>query len=147
VIQALPQTIYQAWMDPEALMAWLPPRGMRGQLDEFDPREGGRYRMTLTYRGADHTAPGKSSEHADVIRGLFSQLVPNRRVVQLVEFESDDPAFAGTMTMTWTITPVPEGTEVTIQCENVPTGIRQEDHHVGLRASLENLAAFTERMS
>lgn len=102
--------------------------------------------MALVYEEADSAAPGKSSKNTDVIRGTFLRLVPDERIVQLVEFESEDPAFAGTMTMTWTFRGVSEGTEVTIRCENVPAGIRQEDHELGLRASLENLAAFTEQV-
>ncbi len=46
--------------------------------------------------------------------------------------------------MTWTLTVVLAGTEVTIVCENVPEAIRKEDHDVGLRSSLENLAEYTE---
>lgn len=100
--------------------------------------------MALTYEGAEHT-PGKSSEHADVVEGRFVELVPNVRVVQLIDFESDDPEFAGTMKMTWSLARVPTGTEVSISCENVPDGISKEDHAVGLASSLENLAAFVER--
>jgi uncharacterized protein YndB with AHSA1/START domain len=141
VIMASPRTIYQAFVDPEALVSWLPPKGMKGRLHEFDPREGGTYRMVLTY---DHSAPGKTFEHSDVVRGRFLELVPDERMVQSVEFESEDPAFAGAMRMTWTLAAVPGGTEVTILCANVPEGIRQEDHDAGLRSTLENLAAFTE---
>lgn len=57
---------------------------------------------------------------------------------------SDDPSFAGKMTMTWTLAAVQEGTEVTVVCEEVPEGIRREDHDAGLRSTLKNLAAFTE---
>jgi hypothetical protein len=64
--------------------------------------------------------------------------------VQLVEFDSEDPVFAGEMIMTWTLAAVSEGTTVTIVCENVPEGVRKEDHDVGLRSTLENLAVFTE---
>ncbi|MFC5651153.1 SRPBCC domain-containing protein [Paenibacillus solisilvae] len=64
--------------------------------------------------------------------------------MQVVEFESEDPVFAGEMIMTWTVAAVPEGTMVTIVCENVPEGIRKEDHDVGLRSTLENLAVYTE---
>jgi len=67
-----------------------------------------------------------------------------RSIVQAVEFQSEDPAFAGEMIMTWTLAAVPEGTKVTIVCENVPEGIRKEDHDIGLRSTLENLAIFTE---
>jgi uncharacterized protein YndB with AHSA1/START domain len=144
VIRASPHDIYQAYMDPQALVSWLPPEGMQGRIDTFDPREGGIYRMALTYEQPDHSVPGKTSEHSDIVGGRFLELVADERIVQLAEFESEDPAFAGAMKMTWTLTAVPGGTEVVILCENVPEGIRQEDHAAGLKSTLENLAAFVE---
>jgi len=144
VILASPRTIYQAFLDPEAVVSWLPPKGMKGHVYAFDAREGGAYRMSLTYEGPDHSAPGKSSEHADIFRGRFVKLIPDERIVQLVEFESEDPAFAGVMTIDWSLADVPGGTEVTVRCENAPEGVRPDDHETGMRSSLENLAAFTE---
>jgi uncharacterized protein YndB with AHSA1/START domain len=144
VIRASPHDIYQAYMDPQALVSWLPPEGMQGRIDSFDPREGGTYRMALTYEQRDHSVPGKTSQHSDVFRGRFLKLVAGERIVQVVEFESEDPAFAGAMKMTWTLTAVPGGTAVAILCENVPAGIRQEDHAAGLKSTLDNLAAFLE---
>lgn len=144
VIKASPQSIYRAFVDPMALISWLPPKGMKGHIYEFDARSGGAYRMSLIYVGTDHSTRGKTSEHTDVIKGRFLEFIPNERIVQLTEFESEDPAFAGEMRMTWMFEAVPEGTRVTIVCENVPEGIRKEDHDVGLRSSLENLAVFTE---
>jgi uncharacterized protein YndB with AHSA1/START domain len=144
VIRASPRTIYQAFVNPQALISWLPPKGMTGEIHSFDPRAGGAYRMTLSYKGSDHATVGKTTEHSDTVEGQFVELVPDERIVQRVAFESDDPAFAGAMTMTWALKPVPGGTEVTIICENVPDGISQEDHDAGLRSTLENLAAFTE---
>jgi len=144
VIAAPPQVIYEAFLDPDAWIKWLPPKVMRGRMQEFHPHAGGSYRMTLTYDDPNHSAAGKSSDHTDIVRGRFVELVANKRLVQVVEFESEDPAFAGPMTMTWSLVPVAGGTEVTIVCENVPEGIRQEDHDAGLRSTLENLAAFTE---
>jgi uncharacterized protein YndB with AHSA1/START domain len=94
-IMASPRTIYQALLDPEALVSWLPPQGMKGHIFMFDPREGGIYRMALTYDGSYHSTPGKTSEHSDVVRGRFLELVPDERIVQQVEFESEDPAFRG----------------------------------------------------
>ncbi|MDK1384072.1 SRPBCC domain-containing protein [Sinorhizobium sp. 8-89] len=64
--------------------------------------------------------------------------------MQQAEFESNEPAFAGTMTITWTLSAVPDGTVVTVTCENVPEGILQQDHDAGLGSTLANLAAFTE---
>lgn len=125
-------------------MAWLPPAGMRGRMHEFDPRPGGRYQMSLVYESPDRAAPGKTTEDADVVEGRFVELVPSERVVQGVTFDSDDPAFAGVMTMHWILTPAGDGTDVSVRAEDVPVGIRKEDHDAGLRSSLENLAAFVE---
>lgn len=143
VIMTSPQTIYQSFLNPEALVSWLPPKGMSGHIDMFEPREGGTYRVTLTYE-IDQSNPGKTSENTDVAQGKFVELVPDKRIVQSVEFDSEDPAFSGEMTQKWLLEAIPEGTKVTIVCENVPEGIRKEDHDTGLRSTLENLANFTE---
>jgi uncharacterized protein YndB with AHSA1/START domain len=144
VIMASPRTIYQAFLDPEAVASWRPPEGMKARIYAFDPREGGRFRMSFAYTDIDHRVRGKTSEHADVFQGRFLELVPNERIVELIEFESDDPAFTGAMTIITTLAAVSGGTEVTILCENVPSGIRPSDHQTGLTSTLKNLAAFTE---
>lgn len=143
VIHATPAAIYRALLDPEALAAWRPPAGMTGRFDMFDGREGGRYRMTLTYEDAGQ-GHGKSSDDEDTVQGRFAELVPDTRVVELVEFESDDPAFAGTMRITTSLKPVSGGTEVSMVCEQVPYGISAEDHQIGLASTLANLAAHVE---
>ena len=143
VIRASPEGVYQAFVSPEAILAWRAPTGMRMSIEAFDPREGGAFRLRLDYEGDDHV-PGKSSESADIVHGRFGALEPNRRIVELVDFESDDPAFAGTMTVTTTLTPVAEGTEVMIRCDDVPLGIGQGDHEAGMDSSLENLARYVE---
>ncbi|WP_077603416.1 SRPBCC family protein [Oceanobacillus sojae] len=144
VIMASPQNIYQAFVNPKALISWLPPNGMSGYVDTFDPKEGGVYRMTLTYE-MDESKPGKTSENTDVTQGRFLELAPDKRIVQSVNFDSEDPAFSGEMIQSWLFEAVSEGTSVTIVCENVPEGIRKEDHDTGLRSTLENLAVFIEK--
>lgn len=107
VIAAPSRAIYQAFLDPAAVATWRPPKGMSAVIHEFDPREGGAYRMALVYADAGHAVRGKTSEHADVFTGRFLELVPDERIVELVEFESDDPAFADAMTIVTTMTAVP----------------------------------------
>jgi uncharacterized protein YndB with AHSA1/START domain len=143
IIRATPEAIYEAFVDPEAQARWLPPSGMTGKFDAFDPRPGGDYRLTLTYTGA-HAGAGKSADDADRVAGRFVELVPGERIVQTADFESDDPAFAGTMTMIWSLHSVPGGTEVTIEAFDVPPGISAEDHAQGMASTLANLAAFLE---
>jgi len=143
VIAAPPERVYNALIDPEALAAWLPPAGMSGRFERFDARPGGSYRLVLTYAGPS-ASRGKSSADSDIVEARFVELVPGMRVVQAVEFESSDPANAGTMTMTWDLTPVDAGTRVDIRAEDVPSGISAEDHAAGLNSSLANLGAYLE---
>ncbi|GAK12477.1 SRPBCC domain-containing protein [Geomicrobium sp. JCM 19039] len=140
IIMADAETIYRAFLDPALFASWLPPEGMSGQVDTFDAQVGGTYRMILTYDQASFT--GKTSENTDVYQGKFVELVPNERIVQIVMFESTDPAYSGEMTQKWLIQSLSEGTKVTVVCEDVPNGIRKEDHQVGLTSTLENLAKF-----
>ncbi len=144
LVRAPRGALYRALLDPQAVATWLPPRGMTGEVLAFEAREGGAYRIRLSYGSTDHRAAGKTSKHADVAEGVFVSLDPDRRVVQRVEFESADPAFAGAMTISWILADAPGGTEVAALCENVPSGISPQDHAEGLRSSLENLAAFVE---
>ena len=78
-------------------------------------------------------------------QALHVEIVPDVSVVQAVDFVSDDPAFAGTMTMTWKITAVDGGTRVDITADDVPDGISAEDHANGLASSLANLAEYVEK--
>ncbi|WP_030751323.1 SRPBCC family protein [Streptomyces sp. NRRL F-5135] len=143
VIAAPQTTVYDALLTPEALEAWLPPDGMRGRIERWDPRTGGGFRMVLTY--LDPTgSPGKTSDATDVVDVRFADLIPPERVVQRAVFEADDPSYAGTMTMTWHLAATGEGTEVTVTATDVPPGIDQADHETAIAASLANLASYVE---
>jgi uncharacterized protein YndB with AHSA1/START domain len=139
VIPAPRERIYAALLDPSALETWLPPDNMRGRVLEFDARPGGGYRMELTYLDGSR---GKSSEHSDITQVTFVDLLPGERIVQRVAFDSDDPSFAGTMTMTWSLTETRDGTQVEVRADDVPPGIPPDDHASGLVSSLENLAGY-----
>lgn len=143
VIKAAPDRVYAALTDPDALSVWLPPTGMTGRFDRFDLREGGSYRLVLTYEDTLDSR-GKATADTDVVEARFLDLAPGKRVVQAVEFESDDPAFAGTMIMRWELSTIGDGTRVTITADDVPDGISAEGHAAGLASSLENLSGFVE---
>lgn len=134
---------FSALTSRDALLAWLPPEGMHGAFERFDMREGGSYRLVLTYDDAT-ASPGKTSADADVSEVRVSQLVLGELVVQEVDFESDDPTFQGTMRMEWRVRSVEGGTEVELSARNVPPGVRARDHAQGLTSSLANLAAYLE---
>jgi uncharacterized protein YndB with AHSA1/START domain len=122
---------------------WLPPDDMTGKMLRFDFREGGSYRMLLTY-AAPREGRGKTSEDSDEVEVRLTKLEDGRRIEQEVTFESEDPLFSGVMRMIWTFQPQDERTLVTIRAENVPEGIRPEDHDAGLNSSLEKLARLVE---
>ncbi len=143
VIPASPERVYAALIDPHALTTWMPPEGMSGRFEHFDARPGGSYRMILTYTDASG-APGKTTDASDVVDAHFVELVPDERIVLAGDFVSDDPAYAGSMTMTWELTGVEGGTRVEIRAENVPDGISAEDHAAGFASSLANLAGYLQ---
>lgn len=142
VIDASPARTFAALIDRQALEEWLPPSGMTGRFEHFDPRPGGSYRFVLSY--GDAGVRGKTTPDSDVAEVRFLEITPNELMVQAVDFISDDPSFAGTMTMTWELRPTGEATQVEIRAENVPAGISPDDHAVGMASSLENLATFVE---
>ena len=144
MIRVAPEKVYAALVDPEALAVWLPPAGMTGKIERFDLRPGGSYRMVLTYTDPS-TSRGKSTADSDVVEAHFVDIVPGVRVVYAVDFVSDDPAYTGTMTMTWQVTAVDGGTRVDITADDVPDGVSEADHAAGLTSSLTNLANYLEQ--
>jgi uncharacterized protein YndB with AHSA1/START domain len=143
VIAAPLERVYAALVDPDSLGAWLPPDGMSGRFERFDARPGGSYRLVLTYDDPSGSA-GKASTDSDIVEARFVEMIPNVKVVQAVDFVSDDPAYGGTMTMTWQVTSLDLGTRVDVTAEDVPEGISAEDHAAGLASSLANLASHLE---
>lgn len=136
--------MYGALLDPESIEVWLPPDEMTGRVERWDPRVGGGFRMTLTYLDATG-GPGKTSDGTDVVDMEFADLVPGERVVHRAVFESDDPAYAGVMTMAWSLADSGDGTEVTVTATDVPVGIDQDVHEAAIASSLAKLAAHLER--
>jgi uncharacterized protein YndB with AHSA1/START domain len=143
VIDAPVARVFDALVNRDALESWLPPGDMTGRFERFEPTPGGSYRLVLTYADPT-TARGKSSADSDVVEARYVDIEPNERVVQAVHFVSDDPAFAGTMTMTWAVREVDGGTRVELIADDVPDGISADDHAEGLTSSLENLARYVQ---
>ncbi|MGE6733034.1 SRPBCC domain-containing protein, partial [Streptomyces sp. NPDC059900] len=81
--------VYQALVDADAIARWRVPVGMSSHVHAFDAREGGRFRVSLTYDEPSGT--GKSASHTDTYHGHFAKLVPDEQVVEVLAFESDDP--------------------------------------------------------
>jgi len=134
--------VYRALLDPGAVATWMVPTGMTSHVHAFDPREGGSFRISLTYDAP--TAAGKTTAHTDTYHGRFVKLVPNEQVVEVVEFETADPALRGEMTITFTLVDADGGTDVFAVHEGVPPGVPPADNEAGWRSSLGKLAALVE---
>lgn len=140
-LAAEPDEVFRAFVDPALLLAWLPPEGMTGRFESFDAHVG--YRMVLRYLKPP-PGGGKANADEDIAEVRRVRVEPPELLVEEVDFASDDPAFAGTMTMTWTFTEGDGGTYVEVAATGVPDGIDAADHAAGMASSLQNLARLVE---
>ena len=115
---------------------------MTSHVHAFDAREGGSFRISLTYDAP--TGTGKTTAQTDTFHGRFVKLVPNEKVVEVVEFETTDPTLRGEMTITITLADADGGTEVLAVHDGLPRGVPTADNEAGWRSSIEKLAAIVE---
>jgi uncharacterized protein YndB with AHSA1/START domain len=134
--------VYRALIDPQAIEQWRVPNGMTSHILEFTAREGGSFRISLTYDRP--TGTGKTTDQTDTYHGHFVKLVPNEQVIEVLEFETDDPALQGEMTITFTLTNAEGGADVLGVHENLPPGVSPADNETGWRMALDKLAALVE---
>ena len=133
VLTAPPERVYRAFLDPEAMVKWLPPKGFTGKVHSMDARVGGSYRMSFTNFGA-------GTSHA--FGGTYDELVPYERIRYTDRFE--DPGLPGEMHVTVALRAVIGGTELTIVQEGIPAAIPAEMCYMGWQESLELLAHVVE---
>lgn len=129
IFQAPPERVYRAFLDPDALVKWMPPHGFTAKVHQFDPKVGGTYKMSFK----NHTTGSSQS-----FGGKYLELVPNERIVHTDEF--DDKNLPGTMQVTVTFNKVTVGTELNIVQEGVPDVIPAEACYLGWQESLVLLA-------
>ena len=134
--------VYRSLLDPEAVRQWMVPTDMTSQVHAFDAREGGTFRISLAYD--EPTGTGKTTAHTDTYHGRFVRLAPNEQVVEVVEFETDDPTMEGEMTITITLTDADGGTDVSAVHDNLPPGLSPTDNDLGWQMSLAKLATLVE---
>jgi uncharacterized protein YndB with AHSA1/START domain len=134
--------VYRALIDADAVATWMVPDNMTSHVHEFDSREGGAFRISLTYDAP--TGTGKTTAHSDTYHGRFVTLVPDEQVVEVMEFETDDDSMRGEMIVTFTLTDADGGTDILAVHDNVPPGVAPADNETGWRMSLEKLARLVE---
>jgi uncharacterized protein YndB with AHSA1/START domain len=136
--------VYEALTTGDQVAQWRFPGGMTCEVHEFEPVVDGRIRVSLTYTTADGV--GKSGSATDTYSGRFTTLVPDELVVEVDEFETDDPTMRGEMTMTIRLTDAGDGgTLLSASHEGVPEGVSPADNELGWRNALERLAQLVEQ--
>ena len=134
--------VYRALLNPQEVAVWMVPDGMKSEIHAFEAHEGGTFRISLTYD--QPTGTGKTTAQTDTFHGRFVRLVPDEQVVEVVEFETDDPGMQGEMTVTYTLTDAEGGTDLLAVHDQLPPGLSEEDNETGWRMSLAKLAALVE---
>ena len=134
--------VYRALIDARAVATWMVPIGMTSHVHTFDAREGGAFRISLTYDAP--TGTGKTTAHNDTFHGRFVKLVANEQVIEVIEFETTDLALRGEMSITYALTDADGGTDVLAVHDGLPLGVSTADNEIGWRISLAKLAALVE---
>jgi len=141
-IRAARSAVYAALVSADAVAAWRVPDGMTSVVHHFDPRDGGTFRVSLTYDTP--AGSGKTAGRTDTYHGRFVALVPDQRVVEEIEFETTDPNLQGLMTITTSLVDADGGTDVEMFHDGLPPGVRPSDNDVGTRMALDRLARLVE---
>jgi len=133
VLRAGPEKVYRAFLDPDAMVKWLPPNGFTGKVHQMEAKVGGTYKMSFT---------NFATERSHSFGGEFLELVPPERIRHTDRF--DDPNLPGEMQTTITLRRVSCGTELHIVQEGVPAVIPPEACYLGWQESLALLAKLVE---
>jgi uncharacterized protein YndB with AHSA1/START domain len=133
VLRTKPERVYRAFLDPDAMVKWLPPNGFTAKMHHMDARVGGTHRMSFT-----NFTSGKSHSFG----GTYLELTPNERIRYTDKF--DDANLPGEMQVTVTLKAVSVGTEVSIVQEGVPAVIPAEACYLGWQESLTLLGKLVE---
>ena len=133
VLRAPAERLYRAFLDPDAMVKWLPPHGFTGKVHSMDARVGGGYRMSFTNFGT-----GQSHSFG----GSYVELTPHERIRYTDKF--DDPALPGEMQVAIELRKVDCGTELAIVQAGLPPVIPVESCYLGWQESLSLLAQLVE---
>jgi uncharacterized protein YndB with AHSA1/START domain len=133
VLRATPERVYRAFLDPDAMVKWLPPHGFTAKVHHMDAKVGGTVKMSFT---------NFTTRKSHSFGGTYLELVPHERLRYTDKF--DDPNLPGEMQVTVTLKKVSVGTEVDITQAGVPDVIPPEACYLGWQESLRNLARLVE---
>ena len=129
--------VFRAFMEPDLLSQWLGPRRLTMTIDEFDPRDGGRYRY------AHHDAEGNRY----TFRGVFHGDPTLDGAVQTFEYEGA-PGHVSLDTLTFE----ERGGRTHVQTNSVHQSVEDRDAMIesgmetGIREGMERLEELLEEL-
>jgi uncharacterized protein YndB with AHSA1/START domain len=132
-LRAPPERVYRAFLDPQALVKWLPPHGFTATVHDLEARVGGGYRMSFT----NFSAGGSHS-----FGGTYTELTPHKTIRRTDRF--DDPDLPGEMQVTIRFQETLVGTDLSIVQEGLPAAVPVEFALLGWQESLAALALLVE---
>ena len=133
VLRTTSERLYRAFLDPDALVKWLPPHGFTGTMHHMDPRVGGTYKMSFT---------NFTSGNSHSFGGEYLELTPHTHNRYTDKF--DDPNLPGEMQTTIILKQVFCGTDLSVTQEGIPAPIPAEACYLGWQESLTLLAKLVE---
>jgi uncharacterized protein YndB with AHSA1/START domain len=144
IIKASPEKVFQALTDPKAIEVWQVPGEMTGKVHNYNFKVGGGYEMSLFYPETEDKMKGKTNDKEDRFTSTFVEIIPNKKIVETISFQSEDPAFKEKMTSEVRLEPINDSTKITFTFTNIPKGIKLEDNEAGTISSLKKLADCVE---
>lgn len=129
VFSAPPERVYQAFLDPDALVKWMAPHGFTVKIHYLHAVEGGDYKISFKNfsTGSQHT-----------FSGIYHELVPNERIRYSDQF--DDFHLQGQIEMQIELKSTMVGTELFITQSGIPELIPVAACYLGWQESLQLLS-------
>lgn len=125
VINAAPETVFNAWLDPEMMAKFMiPAQGVAVPEAKADPVVGGRFSVLM--RAGDKDMP-----HG----GEYKEIDPHSRIV----FTWESPFSVDDSTVTLTIAPSGSGTEITLHHVKFADEEQRDNHNGGWTSILAKL--------
>lgn len=133
VIKAPTDKVFRAFSNPTAMASWIPPHGFLCEIQQFDFKEDGNFKMSFY---------NFTTQKSHSFGGKYVTIKNNEFLKYTDVF--DDPNLPGEMITTISLKKVMCGTEISITQEGIPEMIPAEMCYLGWQESLEKLIKLVE---
>ena len=128
-VNAARAAVYEALLDARAVATWMVPAGMTSHVHQFDAREGGSFRISLTYH--EPTGTGKTTAHTDTFHGPLRQARTERAGCRSGRVRDRRSHTARQMTITITLAVADGGTDIFTVHDGLLPGLSTAGNETG----------------